>query len=118
MCLVNTGLTAFDLQTKFLGLGDVCSTTQLSTYVRGESFVSDIKKFDLQYDQVKLVENFVKNNEICVLYKFFFRKRGQEETIGFVLSNKKEAVSFGARTSKRGVALEKIVEIIKNKEAA
>ena len=117
MCKINTGLTTFDSQTKYLGIGNVISDTQYSTYINKDTFEDDIKKFDLIIDQRVLVKQFLEENSICVLYKFFFKKRGFEETIGFILTNKEKTniKMFGARTKKRIDALGNIINIIVSK---
>lgn len=115
---INTGFTTFDEQTKFLGIGNVTGNTQLGSYITKANFIDDIKKFDLQYDHRNLLEKFLDDvGGKCVLYKFFFKKRNELETIGFFASSKKSTMVFGARTEKRAVALNKIVEVIKLKES-
>lgn len=111
MCVLDTGLTTFDRQASFFGKGNIVSNTQFSAFISIENFHNDIKPFDLQYDHEKLVEDFTKENFKSVLYKFFFKKRGEEETIGFILTNKyrTEYKLFGARTQKRKDALEKLL---------
>lgn len=117
MCKVNTGLTTFDAQTKFLGIGNVVSDTQYSSYINKNDFEKDIKNFDLILDQKNLVLKFLEDNNICVLYKFFFKKRGVIETIGFIITDKhKQNIElFGARTKKRIEALNSICKIISSK---
>lgn len=118
MCkVINTGLLIFDNQTKFLGIGNVVSNTQYSSYINKESFETDIKKFDLILDQKRIVQKFLEENNICVLYKFFFTKRGETETIGFIVTDKqKQKIElFGARTKKRMEALNSIFKTIASK---
>lgn len=119
MCIINTGLVTFDKQTSFFGIGNVASNTQFSSFLSLESFDDDIKVFDLQYDYRKLVEDFTKDNCKSVLYKFFFTKRGEEETIGYILTDKyKEKYQvFGARTQKRRDALHQILKALLLKES-
>lgn len=118
MCkVINTGLLIFDAQTKFLGIGNVISDTQYSAYINKESFENDIKKFDLILDHKNFVQKFLEENNNCVLYKFFFKKRGEIETIGFIVTDKtKEKIElFGARTKKRVDALNNILKTIVSK---
>lgn len=114
MCKLNTGFTTFDVQTKSLFIGDFCSDTQISTYVKKESFEEDTKKFDLSLDQTRIAKDFIEKNKIGVLYRFFFKKRGEYETIGFVITDKErnKSCTFGARTKKRQDALNSILNLI------
>ena len=80
-------------------------------------FFRQVKNFDLILDQKNLVLKFLEDNNICVLYKFFFKKRGVIETIGFIITDKhKQNIElFGARTKKRIEALNSICKIISSK---
>lgn len=117
MCKLNTGLTTFDSQAKSLIIGDYCSETQHSLQIRKETLLKSVNSFDLSLDQTKIVEQFLEYNYECVLYQFFFKKRGESESIGFILTNKKrdKFCTFGARTKKRKDALESILKIITSK---
>jgi hypothetical protein len=117
MCKVNTGLTTFDSQIKSLVIGDFSSETQYSIPIEKNTFSRLINTFDLSLDQIKIVKDFLDENNEGVLYQFFFRKRGESETIGFILTNKKrdKSCTFGARTKKRKDALESILKIITSK---
>lgn len=93
MCKLNTGLTTFDSQAKSLIIGDYCSETQHSLQIQKDTLLKSVNSFDLSLDQTKIVEQFLEDNNECVLYQFFFKKRGESESIGFILTNKKETNS-------------------------
>lgn len=117
MCKVNTGLTTFDSQVKSLIIGDFCSDTQRSLQIQKDTLFKSVNFFDLSLDQTKIIEQFLEDNNECVLYQFFFKKRGESESIGFIITNKKrdKFCTFGARTKKRKDALESILKIITSK---
>lgn len=118
MCrIIQTGLESFDAQTRFLGLGNVVSNTQLSAHIKKETFESDLKCFDLVLDQKNFVLNFLNEFGDSILYKFFFKKRGEDEIVGFIITNKEKSIikMFGARTKKRIEALDSIYKVIASK---
>lgn len=117
MCKVNTGFTTFDSQVKSLIIGDFCSDTQYSLQIQKDTLFKSVNSFDLSLDQEKIVKDFLDENNVAVLYQFFFKKRGESESIGFILTNKKrdKCFAFGARTKKRKDALESILKIITSK---
>ena len=114
MCLINTGLTTFDKQAKIFGTGNITSNTQYSSFLSSDDFENEIKSFDLQYDYRKIVEMFTKENQKSVLYKFFYKKRGEEEIVGYIVTdkNKEKYKVFGARTQKRKEALSSILDLL------
>ena len=114
MCLINTGLTTFDNQAKIFGTGNITSNTQYSSFLSSDDFENEVKSFDLQYDYRKIVEAFTKENKKSVLYKFFYKKRGKEEIVGYIVTdkNKEKYKVFGARTQKRKEALNSILNLL------
>lgn len=114
---LSTGFKTFDTQTNYLGTGNVCANTQHSWYIRptyetecngfqfkeGELFKSDIKDFRLSSYIEKMIKEFTDKNSGSILYSFFYRKRGEDINIGYLLTSKDKSKyrTFGAKNTKR-----------------
>lgn len=114
---IDTGFKSFDKQSNYLGTGNVIANTQCSSYIRPtyelvshskeyqarHLFEFDIKPFKLSGMNKALVEKFADKHNGCILYKFFYIKDKNIQTIGFLLTSKdkKRHSIIGTYTRKR-----------------